>query len=657
MSELDALYRALSPTLRDVDKRQLMEALRGLEGALNSSAGPRARILLEHLRFDGKVRGEFPLHPGVNVIRAGNDKGKSSVLKLIQLCLTGKNDLKKDVDSWIERVELIFRLDGIPHAVQLEKKGRPRGRLLREKAEKSDRSQGTGGFETVLEFKNAKEMRDRLEDFFNQAFGLRPLAGTQKDSRKGSDALLDSATSYRAFFRGLHINQDLGYTDLLTEGTSYGNLYLKILGTLLGLRGLEAYFAVEARRAHLENALGKEERYHRRVERSMDLPDLASLNEEVDRLESYIDDLKTRRSALYVRSASQDLDQRLAVLGEQILEADDAAQRKAGELQKARLRLEESEARLAELLASQAEREGSELCTICEAPVQEIIRGFRPAQCRCALSLTLMPVAPEDDDGSEAREIEDSIPMLRRRVARLGAENEDRALRHRQLVQEKRTLQAQLRTSHQSTAELDQEIELETRYLGRMEADRERASKLLTAEGDAEIKALLRQKTILDAVLRQLRGRDAESNERIKTDFSQRVRRYCTTIGFPNLEEIHLDAKLRPRIRQNGKTHTFEELSPGEKVRFVLAFHLALAIGGDSREQGNHPGLLLIDSPGKEEMVQGDFEAVVGLLRQIEEGPEANLQVLVASTIPAIAGATTAEKQHFVADDQTPLFN
>ncbi len=41
------------------------------------------------------------------------------------------------------------------------------------------------------------------------------------------------------------------------------------------------------------------------------------------------------------------------------------------------------------------------------------------------------------------------------------------------------------------------------------------------------------------------------------------MQEYCTTIGFPGLEEIRFDAGLRPRIRQNGKDYTFDELSPG----------------------------------------------------------------------------------------------
>ncbi len=44
--------------------------------------------------------------------------------------------------------------------------------------------------------------------------------------------------------------------------------------------------------------------------------------------------------------------------------------------------------------------------------------------------------------------------------------------------------------------------------------------------------------------------------------------------------------------------------------------------------------------PGKEEMVEGDFEAVVKLLSQIEVNHSSSIQLLVAISIPAICGAT-----------------
>lgn len=654
MSEIEHLYSALRPALRGFKMKEFRRAMDGLEPALSAGPGRRCQMTLRRLRFWGEKKGDFRFFPGVNVLRAGNDKGKSSILKLIHFCLTGKNELKKDVDSWIEFVELYFELDGEPHAVEVQKGHRPRGRILQCRA---DRPEDLDRAEVVVEFRNGKAMQHELESFFNRKFGLRPLMGTQKDSRKSSDQLLDAPTSYRAYVRGLYITQDMGYTDLVTDGVPYGNLFKKIVGMLLGLDGLDAGFAVEARLAHIENQLGKEERYHRRMEASLGLRDLATLDEEATKLERYIEELKVERTALLVRATSNDLDQRLGELTDRLVTMDQARQTKAQALRQAALELTRTETEAAELEAAMSSAEiltpivsshwpayGIELT----AEQQEQLRRRAEAE-----QQALSEVA-----GERLAQAKRSLEAQRRAVERLRTELQELEFKADQAAQQKRHLQAQLRSAHQGTAELDREIELETRYLGRLEAERESATRMVSEDGaGGGVRELMRTKTMLETVLRHLREQDVAVNERRKQDFARRVQDYCNNIGFPSLEDVSLDLQLKPRISQNGKIYTFEELSPGEKVRFVLAFYLALAIvTAEDLPNGSHPGLLLIDSPGKEEMVEGDFEAVVKLLSQIEVHHSQSIQVVVATSIPAIRGATQVSKQYFVSDDLEPVF-
>ncbi len=670
MNELDIIYSATKPSLRGVSARAFRSCLEGLGSALETRPRRRTQLTLRRLRFRGEKTGDFHFHPGVNVMRAGNDKGKSSILKLIHFCLTGKNELKKDVDGWITEVELVFEIDGIAHAVVVDKTRRPRGRLVR----LGDDDSGSGiaidplqGAAVVVEFKNGKQMQRELERFFNDAFGLRPLMGTQKASRKDSDALLDSPTSYRAYFRGMYINQDLGYTTLVTDGIPYGNLFMKVVGMLLGVRGIDGSFAVEARRAHLENRLAKEERYHRRLEEALEPRDLATLDEEVDKLERYIDELKVERTALFVRATSNDLDRRLAEVTEKLVAFDDVRQQTASHLKNAELELRLAEREAGELestLASQAALAGiqPDRCPVCETRIAERRRHPRHAPGRCLLCHEDVE-APDGHDFEESgrrrlAEARRSIAARRQQIEARRADLEELDFRARQSVQLKSHLQSQLRSAHQSTAELDREIELETRYLGRLEAERESVARMVSDDGDgSSIAKMLKQKQILDTVLRHLRTLHADANERMKREFASRVQDYCTTIGFPGLEDVSLGAHLKPRIRQNGKVYAFEELSPGEKVRFVLAFYLAMAIAtAEDLEHGAHPGLLLIDSPGKEEMVVKDFEAVVHLLSQVEERHAEIIQVIVSTSLPAIHGATGPEKQVFIDNDEDPLF-
>lgn len=653
MTEIDDLYATLRPQLKGVTAKEFREALQGLDEALAASPRPRTQLTLRRLCFQGEKSGDFRFFPGVNVLRAGNDKGKSSILKLVHFCLTGRSELKKDVDSWIDEVQLYFELDGRPHAVEVHKRGRVRGRLLRLRPDLPEEPQMG---EILLEWSSQKAMQSQLETFMNQAFGLRPLMGTQKDSRKGSDALLDAPTSYRAYVRGLYINQDMGYTDLITDGIPYGNLFYKIVGMLLGMRGIDAFFAVEARLAHIENLLGKEERYHRRVEESLGLRDLATLDEEIGKLERYIDELKVERTALFVRATSSDLDHRLTELTDRLVLLESARQQTHRSQKEAEADLLASEREIGELEAAIASREIlgpilPELWPFFELELTPEQRRAAEAQLK-QRGDAFLAVAQE-----RLAQAKRTLVTQRRTVERRRAELQELEFRTDQAAQQKRHLQAQLKSAHQGTAELDREIELETRYLGRLEAERESAARMVSQDGaGSSIKKLLKTKFLLDTVLRHLRIEDSHTNERIKQEFARRVLDYCVTIGFPGLEDITFDPQLKPRISQNGKVYNFDELSPGEKVRFVLAFYLALALFTAEEKTGAHPGLLLIDSPGKEEMVAGDFEAVVNLLSQVEIHHAAKIQVVVATTIPAIRGATQISKQTFITDDDEPIF-
>ena len=364
--------------------------------------------------------------------------------------------------------------------------------------------------------------------------------------------------------------------------------------------------------------------------------------------------MKVERTAQLVRATSNDLDQRLT---DRLVSLDGARRQTAQALREAELDLQSAESEAAELES--------------ELTAQELLGAVVPSR-HPAFDVELTDAQREElqtrlrGDAAALRglaeerlaEAKRSLAARKRRVESLGTELQELEFTADQIQQQKRHLQSQLRSAHQSTTESDREIELETRYLGRLEAERDSAARLVSDDGSgSEMKELLTTQKILDAVLRHLRTTDAAVNERRKQDFARRVQDFCTTIGFPGLEEIRLDAQLRPRISQNGKVYTFDELSPGEKVRFVLAFYLALAIAtAEDLENGAHPGLLLIDSPGKEEMVEGDFEAVVKLLSQIEDRHAHSIQVLVATSLPAIRGATQISKQYFVAGDDEPVF-
>ncbi len=84
-------------------------------------------------------------------------------------------------------------------------------------------------------------------------------------------------------------------------------------------------------------------------------------------------------------------------------------------------------------------------------------------------------------------------------------------------------------------------------------------------------------------------------------------------------------------LKKGGANTSFSKVTAGERLRLRLATAIALLRVGPRLGIGRHPGLLIIDSPGKEEVAKVNLEALLAELRKITDEME-GLQVIVAGT-------------------------
>lgn len=66
----------------------------------------------------------------------------------------------------------------------------------------------------------------------------------------------------------------------------------------------------------------------------------------------------------------------------------------------------------------------------------------------------------------------------------------------------------------------------------------------------------------------------------------------------------------------------------GERLRVKLAFFLAIMRLSREEGGGRHPGFLIIDQPGSNEMVVADFNALAQVFRRIDHDLGADIQIL-----------------------------
>lgn len=130
------------------------------------------------------------------------------------------------------------------------------------------------------------------------------------------------------------------------------------------------------------------------------------------------------------------------------------------------------------------------------------------------------------------------------------------------------------------------------------------------------------------------------------------IKDYAVRFGVESLEEAKLLGNTNLRMRKNGGKAWFGTQTDGEKARLKIAATLAIIKVAERRGLGRHPGLLLIDSPGSNEMVDRDYSNLIaGLAEVAREIP--HLQVFVtAASSETILGHVPRERLLYAERDQ-----
>ena len=140
---------------------------------------------------------------------------------------------------------------------------------------------------------------------------------------------------------------------------------------------------------------------------------------------------------------------------------------------------------------------------------------------------------------------------------------------------------------------------------------------------------------VLNAAMSEAEARRAQAAQSFLARLAAEVAELGRRFGVHNLESVAPTLGAQMRVIIGGAESNFGSLSPGEQLRLRIATLVALLRIGQTQGIGRFPGLLLIDSPGSEEMVEADAAEILGELVKIcDEVP--SLQVIVATARPEL---------------------
>jgi hypothetical protein len=155
---------------------------------------------------------------------------------------------------------------------------------------------------------------------------------------------------------------------------------------------------------------------------------------------------------------------------------------------------------------------------------------------------------------------------------------------------------------------------------------------------ESEIQESSNDLEILNKEIKVVKKSIEETEQRIKSrqkdllvEVSEKIKEYAISFGMTSLEEVKLTAHPQLHLKKDGGDTTYTRCTDGEKLRLKIAAVIALISIAENKGIGRHPGLLLIDSPRREEITDKDVAQIVyGLKTLTKELPY--LQVFLAAT-------------------------
>ena len=111
---------------------------------------------------------------------------------------------------------------------------------------------------------------------------------------------------------------------------------------------------------------------------------------------------------------------------------------------------------------------------------------------------------------------------------------------------------------------------------------------------------------------------------------SSEILRISKFVGLTSIQSVKLSAVPSLFLEKDGHNTSYSKCSEGEKLRLKVITTIALLSVAEKEGVGRHPGLLLIDSPGAQEVSEHDLNMLIQGLKELsKELPF--LQIIIAS--------------------------
>lgn len=631
-----------------------VEAVLAAHEVRAQSVFPRTRRLrIRAVSFGGIKHGETQrfefvwegLDKGLwGVISGGNSKGKSSIINVLRCALQGRfpGDLKADIWKWLDSIEVNFSIDEVLYAVRVSKSSGV------ENAEDATArlERGRDPSAVIYEGTAGKAFEQSMSDLFTDELGFDRIHAFHK----GNDAIVEHgwpAMSSALFVRGPGAAL---FGEQVVDG-----LPTRLVQWFIGLPWISTYTAAAA--AEKQYAEAKRRRSATRdamAARTRSRVD--TLRRDLERAKHDLAKLPDRQR---LRRRLIELDRLIASAQADITTCRIARDQTAAELQVAKVSWNETRH------AYQQAKDNAEAgyvfrrlkprcCPACESDLGTRLKAEEVAA--CGLCGTTDVGAQDGGASDDLSFLKDSVADAATNAGECETKANKAADAFKKAVNAMDVLASEMKEIQSDLSVPDKADDLSRKVeitealikelMGEGAEDDEEATEVavVAEEPQADVHAILKAaEKITKDLMEQTQADTLKKVGDMLLDYSARL-------GVQNLESMTLHSS-RLEINQGGAATTFSKLSPGENLRVRVALAISVISVARGSGVGRHPGLLVLDSPGSQEMA-AEFASLMGSLGNVlKEEPE--LQIIIGAVHrPELDGVVALEnrKQAFNED-------
>ncbi|MBO9553172.1 ATP-binding protein [Cellulomonas sp.] len=588
-------------------------------------SGTRSRT-----QWDGPFAAQFEFSDGVTaLITNENLRGKSSVLELITWALRGSpRKLRADVRLWFERIVLEYSVNDVPMAVVITKgESGFLADILRasdadELASHLAGEEPSGSVHYISTGLSEPEFREQQDQLMLSLLSLEPITNFQR--RKDSDQGDTRDNTWPAYFGGIYLPP--AGSEILFGDVVFAALPARILQLFCNV----PLMSTQIRLATLEKVIRQGElNQNRRIaeDAAARFQTRRDLVVELEAVNARLAALPTATGRSYetiaaeLRRAERALDTASADARATGATFNDARSARQAEEQRTN---SHRETVLAEILFQGL---SPKHCPRCEQEfeTQRVTREEDLHECSVCTKPFLVGEVDTGDVG-EPEVFGDALAALKEaeEAAGLSAEAARTAADDASaVVQDLARALAAASRADEFTDRMRLQLE-QARLLGRLEGIPEGGVEQEPSESLRVIEAATK-------ILTEITGAAAhEMFEDLNTEILTLGRKF----SIENLEKVELSRQGGMQVTTAGAEVPFSRVTGGERLRLRVAVIVALLRVGARSGVGSHPGLILLDSPGSDELTVHDEATLLKELDSLKEELP-GLQVVIASAEPA----------------------